>query len=295
MKRDVTQIITFEPYKINEEIKYNFYLLPQAFFENEAYKNLSNDAKLLYALLLNRAQRSASKKESVNKNGETFISYPFANEKGEVFIFYPRDDLCETLRVSKNYITKLFLELKRHCLIKEVRQGMRRANIIYLGKVKENSPSSSMTPTGRESRIPQEGNLDSHGKGGSNINLSNPDPSNLYKDKENGHFSGGSEKMNRLQSDITHPRKIYSDVTIETTKLYMQMYQKKFRRNHPYLKPDQLERCQDVLEVNISDYGLEDIAKMIEAFFNSSMDTDYNFNHFCTEGVLQNRIWEVAY
>jgi biotin operon repressor len=81
-----------------------FYRIPKALFGGQ-YK-LNSDAKVLYSLLLDKGD-------------------------GEV----SREELREVLGVGKNTITKLFAELKRHGLIKEVRQGSGKANSICIEKL----------------------------------------------------------------------------------------------------------------------------------------------------------------
>ena len=41
-------------YKINETLEYSFYQMPQELFDNEKYKKLSLEAKVIYSFLLNR-------------------------------------------------------------------------------------------------------------------------------------------------------------------------------------------------------------------------------------------------
>lgn len=45
-------------YKINETLQHSYYQMPQELFCNEKYKNLSIEAKVIYAFLLNRMNLS---------------------------------------------------------------------------------------------------------------------------------------------------------------------------------------------------------------------------------------------
>jgi biotin operon repressor len=89
---------------VEKAAKEEFYRIPKALFSSQ-YK-LNSDAKLLFALLLDKGD-------------------------GEV----SRDELREVLGVGKNTITKLFAELKQCGLIKEVRQGLGKPNKIILGNL----------------------------------------------------------------------------------------------------------------------------------------------------------------
>lgn len=53
----------FESYKVNECFQHLYYQIPIELFSNPLYKDsLSSDAKILYALLLNRISLSAKKR-----------------------------------------------------------------------------------------------------------------------------------------------------------------------------------------------------------------------------------------
>lgn len=45
-------------YKINETLEHSYYQMPQELFENGKYKNVSIEAKVIYAFLLNRMNLS---------------------------------------------------------------------------------------------------------------------------------------------------------------------------------------------------------------------------------------------
>ena len=63
-------------YKITDIIAYEFIKIPKAMFANEAYRRLSSDAKLAYALLYDRLSLS-------KLNG-------WINERDEVYLIYTR-------------------------------------------------------------------------------------------------------------------------------------------------------------------------------------------------------------
>ena len=45
-------------YKINETLENSYYQMPQELFDNESYKYLSIEAKVIYSFLLNRINLS---------------------------------------------------------------------------------------------------------------------------------------------------------------------------------------------------------------------------------------------
>lgn len=78
---------------------------------------------------------------------------------------------------------------------------------------------------------------------------------------------------------------------------YLSAYEKEFKEEHPKLKKAQWSRIRGVLSYFANENALDydSFATMIDRHFERRMDTDYNINHFATEGVLQNLFWEVLY
>lgn len=152
----------FIPYRQDEPIDGRFFIIPKSLFSDD-YKGLSSEAKLLYGLLLDRMELS-------RKNN-------FVDENGELYIFFEREEVKTLLETGKNRPTELFKELSSYGLIRERRQGVKKANIVYVGKVTPGNRESlyDVTPEKRESRLPEIGNLDSRKSGGSDPDLSDPD------------------------------------------------------------------------------------------------------------------------
>lgn len=103
-------------------MRVEYYKVPKDLFENSRYKTaLDSDAKLLYALLLDRMELS-------RENG-------WVNGYGEIYLIYTRDDLCEILGLCRNTMTKAFRQLSDSGLILEKRQGRGLPNLIFIGKI----------------------------------------------------------------------------------------------------------------------------------------------------------------
>ncbi len=97
-----------------------FYRIPKCLFGDE-YKNiLSTDAKLLYALLLDRASLSA-------RNG-------WLAEDGRVFIYFTVAEASDLLEMNKNKITRLFKELEKSGLIERKNRGLGKSAIIFMSQ-----------------------------------------------------------------------------------------------------------------------------------------------------------------
>ena len=84
-------------FTLQEQYGMKYYQMPKVFFTNEKYKKLSNDAKILYALLHDRLQVSIKNKWIDSTNSLYFI---FTNQK-----------LSEILNVSPRKITTIKKEL----------------------------------------------------------------------------------------------------------------------------------------------------------------------------------------
>lgn len=108
-------------YKINETLKYSFYQMPQELFDNEKYKNLSIEAKVIYSFLLNRMKLS-----KINH---------WVNDQGEIYLIYARKEIQNKLNLSDKPVTRAFKELRDIDLIKEEKQGFGKPNLIYIGKI----------------------------------------------------------------------------------------------------------------------------------------------------------------
>jgi len=97
-----------------------FYQLPKFLFE-KPFEKLSNDSKVLYALLKDRHNLS--------------VSNNWINERGEIYLLFKRENMQEMLNLSKPTITKAVNELIKAGLIEEERLGLNKANRIYLNTV----------------------------------------------------------------------------------------------------------------------------------------------------------------
>ncbi len=114
----------FIPYKINEYLENVFYQIPKELFKNPYYKNISAESKLLYALLLDRLSISMQNK--------------WVDEDGNIFLIFSRREAVKQLTDCK--------------LIYEKRQGFKKNNIIYVGKINHEPTSKFMTRKNYDSR-----------------------------------------------------------------------------------------------------------------------------------------------
>lgn len=112
-------------YKLNENRIDKYIQIPKELFTNNYYKGLSNDAKMLYGHLFDRMELSRKNK--------------WINYKEEIYVIFTRKEIEKTLSISNKTCTKIFKELKEVKLIEEIRQGLNKPNIIYIGHVEESN------------------------------------------------------------------------------------------------------------------------------------------------------------
>jgi len=89
-------------------------------FTDERFSKLSTEAKVLYGLMLDRVGLS-------RKNG-------LIDTLDRVYIFFTLDEVMECFKCAKEKANKLMAELDARGigLIESKRQGLGRANIIYV-------------------------------------------------------------------------------------------------------------------------------------------------------------------
>lgn len=98
-----------------------FYRIPKIFVESPFYKSMSTDAKFTYAILKDRFELSL-KNNWIDKNGD-------------VYLIYTVTELQEILGYGNKKVIKLKKELQEYGLLEEVRQGLNKPNLLYLGNV----------------------------------------------------------------------------------------------------------------------------------------------------------------
>lgn len=107
-------------FTVEENYKERFYQLPKVFFTNPNYKDLSNDAKIAYAILRDRLQLS--------------IKNNWIDTEGNIYFIYTVADLEVILNCGNKKINKIKKELENVDLLIQKRQGLNKPNLLYLLK-----------------------------------------------------------------------------------------------------------------------------------------------------------------
>lgn len=99
--------------------QFSFIRVPKIFFENDAYKSMSADAKILYGFLLDRVSVSL-------KNG-------WKDDQNRVFIICTIEEIMEKLGCGNKKAIQLLSKLEDKIgLIEKKRQGQGKPNLIYV-------------------------------------------------------------------------------------------------------------------------------------------------------------------
>lgn len=108
----------FDYFYSKESQQFSFIQIPIELFTNEYYKNISSDAKILYGLMLSRMSLS-------QKNN-------WFDDDNRVYIIYKIQEIQDTLCCGKNKAVNILKELENAKLIQRNRQGLGKADLIYV-------------------------------------------------------------------------------------------------------------------------------------------------------------------
>lgn len=200
----------------------NFYQLPKVVIKSKYYRKLKAEAKLMFMLCRDRLSASL---DSTRKGDLRFV-----DDLGDIFIYYNIEDLSEDLGCGRDKVMKLKKELIKYGLIDEVRQGLNKANRIYvknaitdiqilnmefeeaqqlLNPVKSTEvekadfrKSENTTSRSREIRLLEVANYDSTYTKVSEIKESNNKVSHFDDDEEMAHSSQDDKYQNTLNRKV---------------------------------------------------------------------------------------------
>lgn len=200
----------------------NFYQLPKVVIKSKYYRKLKAEAKLMFMLCRDRLSASL---DSTRKGDLRFV-----DDLGDIFIYYNIEDLSEDLGCGRDKVMKLKKELIKYGLIDEVRQGLNKANRIYvknaitdiqilnmefeeaqqlLNPVKSTEvekadfrKSQITTSRSREIRLQEVANYDSTYTKVSEIKESNNKVSHFDDDEEMAHSSQDDKYQNTLNRKV---------------------------------------------------------------------------------------------
>ena len=275
-----------ELYKISDDVTFRFYQVPKQLFEDDRYRNgLSVEAKLIYGILLDRL--ALSKKNN------------WANENGELYLIYTKKDIADKLAISEGVVYRSFEKLNKIGLIKQVRQGLNKPNIIYIYKLNADYTRNFQNSISRTNDIEVQ---DIPNWQCNDTEFNNTDLIDNYNDK--GIVSSETNSSQKAYSFNQYCNEYHVDNdVIENVKYYLETYEQYQNRIHPRLKVSQWQDVTDtwfgIYDENLDKYYEVD-SEGIELMINKHFDTeykncDYNILHFVSEGVKVRRFYEAVY
>ena len=98
-----------------------FFKMPMSLFTDDIFTAISNEAKLLYGLLLDRTGLS--------------IMNDWTDENGRVYINFTNAEVCRMLKIGAAKTVKIFRELVAIGLIERIRIGLGKPDRIFVKRI----------------------------------------------------------------------------------------------------------------------------------------------------------------
>lgn len=186
------QKMDFKYFYGTEADSYTFYRIPKLLITDDKFRNLSNDAKILYGLMLDRMSLSV-------RNG-------WFDSKKRVYIYYSMEEVMQDLNCSKNKALKSLSELDTDAgigLIERVKQGQGKPTIIYVKNFLLDAQACPVvhnkevkTPIKGKSGVTKKGSLEDLKKDTNNTYITNTD----FSDTESNHILS-ADKPDKMGAD----------------------------------------------------------------------------------------------
>lgn len=109
--------VNFNYYYGNDAELYSFYRIPRILLVDEAYAELSTDAKILYGIIIDRMGMS-QKNQWIDENNRIFVTYPIA-------------EIQKDLNISRKKAMVHLGELEEYGLISKKVRGLGQPSLLY--------------------------------------------------------------------------------------------------------------------------------------------------------------------
>lgn len=117
-KRKWSICVNFEYFHGQEAYQFEFYRVPKLLFDDPAFASVSAQAKLVYALLMDRVSLS-------EKNN-------WRDKNDRVYIYYTIESIMKMLDCQNQKAGKLLKELEQAGLIEKIKQGQGKPMRLYV-------------------------------------------------------------------------------------------------------------------------------------------------------------------
>ena len=229
-----------------------FYRIPKIFVESPLYKPMSTDAKFTYAILKDRFELSL-RNNWIDKNGD-------------VYLIYTITELQEILGYGNKKVIKLKKELQEYGLLEEVRQGLNKPNLLYLGNIDYQAP-----PTEENHSQPlktAEMSKRHFQKNQGNVKITSQEMSKQHTNDTENNETELSNDTNRYEGELS-----LSDLSISEA---FKMGQ------HGFLSPQLVQK--------LSLFGKD--AKILEnKIYQSKRQVEKNYNNLLADQEIYGEVW----
>ena len=229
-----------------------FYRIPKIFVESPLYKPMSTDAKFTYAILKDRFELSL-RNNWIDKNGD-------------VYLIYTITELQEILGYENKKVIKLKKELQEYGLLEEVRQGLNKPNLLYLGNIDYQAP-----PTEENHSQPlktAEMSKRHFQKNQGNVKITSQEMSKEHTNDTENNETELSNDTNRYEGELS-----LSDLSISEA---FKMGQ------HGFLSPQLVQK--------LSLFGKD--AKILEnKIYQSKRQVEKNYNNLLANQEIYGEVW----
>ena len=123
-----------------------FFKMPMSLFTDELLTALSNEAKLLYGLLLDRTGLS--------------LMNDWTDENGRVYINFTNAEVCRMLKIGAAKAVKIFKELVMVGLIERIRIGLGKPDRIFVKHIAQPEEQHDAAPESEPEFVPEEVTFD---------------------------------------------------------------------------------------------------------------------------------------
>ena len=229
-----------------------FYRIPKIFVESPLYKPMSTDAKFTYAILKDRFELSL-RNNWIDKNGD-------------VYLIYTITELQEILGYGNKKVIKLKKELQEYGLLEEVRQGLNKPNLLYLGNIDYQAP-----PTEENHSQPlktAEMSKRHFQKNQGNVKITSQEMSKQHTNDTENNETELSNDTNRYEGELS-----LSDLSISEA---FKMGQ------HGFLSPQLVQK--------LSLFGKD--AKILEnKIYQAKRQVEKNYNNLLADQEIYGEVW----
>ena len=207
---------------------------------------------------------------------------------GDGYFFNTVENMQEDTALSKYQQSKSIKKLKELNLIKQSNRGVPQKR--YFKVVNDDEKVLQLLGVGQKLK-----KLTSKSKESEQIEVKKLHSNNTKNNTKS--IKKGSEKVSPLLFHQFVLNRQPRPEAVEVVTYYLDYYYDVYGFEHPRLKDEQWQRVVNSL-FSVDEYDLSetDLKDMIEQHFTTEYDNcDYNILHFISDGVMLNRMYEVAY